>query len=150
MCEPGQKNNLLSFAMTCNLCVFQRSISPQTVGQGILLQNIRRNSDGESKPVVNGNKPSCPVHCTLPSGFELWPLLLACFILIEDEHVLSGPGSICSVSGLQGDQLVWQVVVAAGFFSEKLKSSVPAFGSQRFRDQLDPEDEFRAVRVGSC
>lgn len=54
---------------------------------------------------VKGNKLSCPDHCTIPSGFELWQLLLACFILIKDEHIVSGPGSIYSVSGLQGDQV---------------------------------------------
>lgn len=55
--------------------------------------------------IVKGNKLSCSHHCTIPSGFELWLLLLACFILIKDEHVVSGPGSIYSLSGLQGDQV---------------------------------------------
>lgn len=73
-------------------------------------------------------------YCTIPSGIELWLLLLACFILIKDEHVVSGPGSIYSVSGLQGDQV--SALEKCWFFSEKLKSSVPASGSWCFWDQL--------------
>lgn len=88
--------------------------------------------------IVKENKLSCPDHCTVPSGFELWLLLLACFVLIKDEQV-SSPWSIYSVSGLQGDQVGALEKWWCGlffFFSEKLKSSVPGSGSQWFWDQL--------------
>lgn len=117
--------------MTCSSCVFQRSLSPQVVGWGILLQTISRNSDRESNMFsVKGNQLSCPDQCTIPLGSELWPLLLlACFIFNQDEHIVSGPISFSALSGLGGGQ-VSALVFGLVFVPQKLKSGVAAPGSQ--------------------
>lgn len=92
--------------VTCNLCVFREVLVPRLwdkefcyrTSEEIVVENL-------NLCTVEGNQLICPDHFTVPSGLELLPLLLACFILMKDECVVSGPGSICSVSGLHGDQV---------------------------------------------
>lgn len=75
--SQGGSGNLLSFAVTCDLCVFREALVPRLqdkefcyrISQEIVIENL-------NLCTVKGNKVICPDHFTVPSSFASTDSLL--------------------------------------------------------------------------